>query len=135
MISINVLSRKEMLEYYKDHPDQYYISILPTGGPDGGRILEDSPRSITLVFDDVLQDGPKSLHPIAEGYFDARAFTKEQAVELVKFIKSIPEGEQINIHCVQGRSRSIAVAKFILEQYSTGNSLVYNLLKENDYSE
>ena len=124
-----------MLDYYKDHPDQYYISILPTGGPDGGRILEDSDTTITLIFDDVLEDGPKSLHPIAEGFFDAKAFTKEQAISLVKFIKKIPEGSLINIHCVQGRSRSIAVAKFILEQYSSGNSLVYKLLKENDHSE
>lgn len=123
-----------MLEYYKDHPDQYYISILPTGGPDGGRIVEENSKSITLVFDDVLEDGPKSLHPIAEGFFDAKAFTKEQAISLVEFIKNIPKNNVINIHCVQGRSRSIAVAKFILEQYSSGNSLVYQLLKENDYS-
>jgi len=132
MISLNILSRQEMLEYYKDHPNQYYISILPTGGPDGGRILEDSPKSLTLIFDDVLVDGPKSLHPIAEGFFEAKAFTKEQAKSLVEFIKSIPKNNIINIHCVQGRNRSIAVAKFILEQYSSGNSLVYNLLKEND---
>lgn len=121
-----------MLEYYSDHTDQYYISILPTGGPDSNRILEDGPKSLTIIFDDVLEDGPKSLHPIDEGFFEAKAFTSSQARDLVKFIKTIPESSTINIHCVQGRSRSIAIAKFILERYSSGNSRVYNLLKEND---
>lgn len=120
-----------MLEYYKDHPDQYYISILPSGGPDSGIILGNSSTGITLVFDDVLEDCLKSLHPIAEGHFKARAFTNEQAKQLVTFINSIPPNNIINIHCVEGRNRSIAVAKFILEQYSNGNSLVYKLLHDN----
>lgn len=123
-----------MLDYYPKHLDQYYISILPTGGPDGGKIVDDGPNTITLVFDDVLEDGPKSLHPIAEGFFDAKAITKEQALELRRFIETIPENTVVNIHCVQGRSRSIAVAKFLLERYNEGNSLVYRLLKENDHS-
>lgn len=131
MISLNILSRKEMLEYYKNFPDQYYISILPTGGPDGGNILEENANGITLVFDDVLEDCLKSMYPIADEYFEAKAFTNSQARQLVRFIKSIPENSIINIHCVEGRSRSVAIAKFILEQYSYGNQLVYRLLNDN----
>lgn len=131
MLSFNIFNKTEVVEYYKKYPNQYYISIIPTGGPDGLPVLDDVPNVITLVFDDVMMDGPKSLYPIMDGFFEAKAFTDEQAKKLVDFIKKIPPNNIINIHCVEGRSRSVAVAKFILDQFSTGNNLVYKLLNDN----
>ena len=91
-------------------PSEYYISILPTGGPKGTPIFKIASKNvITLVFDDVIENQIKDKWPDGIGTFTAQAMTEDQADELVNFIKAIPAGSIINIHCVDGKSRSVAV--------------------------
>jgi len=137
---IKVFSRAAMKDYIMSYgvlPNEYYISILPTGGPKGIPIFEClSANVITLVFDDVLTDSVKNKWPDGVGFFIAKAMTLEQADELSKFIKQIPNGATINVHCVEGKSRSVAIAAAIENAPQAGNAHVYNLLKSrlNDYS-
>ena len=142
MINIAIYNRNEFIEYLNKNQlsdntvpyiDEYFISILPTGGPKGVRIFEeDHSNVITLVFDDVLIDELKDKHPDGEGFFTAKAFTTEQAILLNKFIDSIDITKKINIHCVEGKSRSTSIARYILETKTYMNSTVYNQLKETN---
>lgn len=131
---INVFSRDAMINRIITQgvsSDEYYISILPTGGPNSMPIFDNnSPNVITLVFDDVVNDCIKTQHPHNTNLRYARAMTVHQADELCKFIKQIPSGSIINIHCVWGEKRSLAVAAAINNSYEQGNKLVYKLVKE-----
>lgn len=144
-MKINVFSKEQFTEYLasnqisdntvEDSPE-YFISILPTGGPSGSAIFKQNHRNtITLIFDDVLQDGMKSKWPIEEGYFNAKAMTVEQATQLAKFIKTIPNNSIVNIHCVEGKSRSVAIAGVMLNS-PNGNPHVSALLTQalHDYN-
>jgi predicted protein tyrosine phosphatase len=66
----------------------------------------------------------------------AWACTREQAITIKDFIKTIPDTANVHIYCAQGKSRSPAVAKFIKEyksltdeNYPNYNKHVYNLLR------
>lgn len=128
---INVFSRDEIIEYgYR--PDEYYISILPTGGPYGDPIFKSSSNILTLVFDDVEQDCVKTKLPHSLELRYAKAMTETQAEEVVSFIERLPEDCTLNIHCVHGVSRSAAMAAAINNSKNTveGNNLVYNLVRK-----
>ena len=123
-----------MIDYvtlYGVLPDEYYISILPTGGPKSIPIFKESYANvITLVFDDVLTDSIKDKWPDGIGTFIAKAMTLEQADMLANFIEEIPSGATINIHCVEGMSRSPAIAAAIENKSAAGNQHVYKLLMD-----
>jgi predicted protein tyrosine phosphatase len=131
---INVFSRDSMIDYIMSYgvlPNEYYISILPTGGPKGEAIFKQPlPNVITLVFDDVERDSVKNKWPDGYGLFIAKAMTVQQAEELYTFIKSIPNNSTINIHCVEGKSRSVAVEAAIKNSPQKGNAHVYKLLRD-----
>ena len=131
---IKLFSRSSMIDYVTSYgvlPNEYYISILPTGGPKGIPIFKEHYSNvITLVFDDVLTDSIKDKWPDGVGTFTAKAMTLEQADILANFIKEIPVGATINIHCVEGMSRSPAIAAAIENKPATGNRHVYELLME-----
>jgi predicted protein tyrosine phosphatase len=130
---INAFSRDQMIDYYLSYgilPDEYYISILPTGGPKGVPILPNGHNIITLVFDDVVENSVKDKWPDGIGTFIAQAMTSQQADELCEFIKKIPSDANINVHCVYGQSRSAAIKAAIANQPLIGNPLVYRLVKE-----
>jgi predicted protein tyrosine phosphatase len=131
---IKIFSRNAMMDYVMSYgvlSDEYYISILPTGGPKSIPIFKESyDNVITLVFDDVLTDSIKDKWPDGVGTFTAKAMTLEQADMLANFIKEIPPGATINIHCVEGMSRSPAIAAAIENKPAAGNQHVYKLLKE-----
>jgi predicted protein tyrosine phosphatase len=115
-------------------PNEYYISILPTGGPKGTPIFKTQLKNIiTLVFDDVIENQIKNKWPDGVGTFMAQAMTESQADELINFIKKIPNGSTINIHCVEGKSRSVAIGAAIENKLQDGNALVYKLVKERLY--
>ena len=123
-----------MIEYYEANgvkPEEYYISILPTGGPKGVPIFDQLlPNVLTLVFDDVEEDRIKDKWPDGVGTFMARAMTVDQAETLVKFVKTIPTNVTINVHCVDGTSRSVAVEAALTGKPVAGNPWVYRLVKE-----
>lgn len=127
---INVFSRNEMIEYgYR--PNEYYISILPTGGPKGEPIFQPASNVLTLVFDDVEKDCVKSTYPDGNGLRFAKAMSAAQARQVAVFIKKMPKKHILNIHCVHGVSRSAAMAAAInnTENFEAGNKLVYDLVK------
>jgi predicted protein tyrosine phosphatase len=130
--NIKIFSRSEMINRvsYGVLPNEYYISILPTGGPKGDPIFDQSSNVIILVFDDVEQDLVKDKWPDGIGNFIAKAMTIQQADELCAFIKTIPNDATINIHCVEGKSRSVAVASAIENSPQKGNAHVYKLLRD-----
>jgi predicted protein tyrosine phosphatase len=136
---INVFSRDAMINHITLHgvqPDEYYISILSTGGPKGVPIFKEGyPNVITLVFDDVVVDCIKTKYPDGEGLRYARAMTPAQADTLCNFIKTIPNNATINVHCVQGESRSVGVALAIENKQikTMGNRHVHKLVMERLY--
>jgi predicted protein tyrosine phosphatase len=137
---INVFSRNDMIDYVSTHgilKDEFYISILPTGGPKGVPIFDVLlPNIITLVFDDVEENIVKDKWPDGIGTFIAQAMTTKQADELCNFIRRIPKDATINIHCVDGTSRSVAIGAAIKHKPTAGNALVYKLVSERlcDYN-
>lgn len=127
---INVFSRNEMIEYgYR--PNEYYISILPTGGPKGEPIFRPASNVLTLVFDDVEKDCIKSTYPDGNGLRFAKAMSVAQAKQVAAFIKKLPKDYTLNINCVHGVSRSAAMAAAIdnTKNPQAGNKLVYDLVK------
>ena len=134
---ITIFSRDEMIDHVALHgvlPHEYYISILPTGGPKGIPIFENNlPNVITLVFDDVVEDCIKTQYPDGIGLRYAKAMTEQQADLLVDFIKKVPSHANINIHCVQGHSRSMGIKRAIMNEEPKGNKHVYWLVKERLY--
>jgi len=133
---IKVFSRMSMIDHinlYGVSPNEYYISILPTGGPHSSPIFKGTHSNIiTLIFDDVLKDCIKPHHTGSIYLRSARAMTEAQADELCRFIKKIPNGAIINIHCVEGKSRSVGIALAIENKKIDllCNKHVYNLVKE-----
>lgn len=131
---INIFSYKNMKAHILSNgvnPDEYYVSVLSTGGVNGIPIFENVPNVCTLVFDDVEYDCLKTQYPDGNGLRWARAMTALQADSLCKFVKQIPTNTTINIHCAWGHSRSKAVAAAIENATTTtGNKLVYTLIKE-----
>ena len=133
---IKVFSRDGMINHIKCYgilSNEYYISILPDGGPKSTPVFKENyPNVITLIFSDVLVDCIKTQYPDGTGLRFARAMTKTQADELCAFIKSIPTNATINIHCVYGKSRSVAIGLAIenKEFNSMCNKHVYTLIKE-----
>lgn len=117
----------------------YYVSILPTGGPKGEPIFyQQHPNAYTIVFDDVLESG-KMWGKDINAYYDAVAITEQQAKDLHCFLLSIPESSNVHIHCVYGESRTGAVAKYLHENRNATvhnveltyvNQRVYKLLKD-----
>lgn len=131
---IKIFSYDQMENYISSNgvnSDEYYISILSTGGPYGIPIFKQSPNIFTMIFDDVQTDCLKSKYPDGDGLRWAKAMTAEQADDLCEFIRGIPDHSIINVHCAWGHSRSKAIAFAIENKPNTSNNLlVYNLIKE-----
>jgi predicted protein tyrosine phosphatase len=131
---INIFSYKNIKAHISlngVNPDEYYISILSTGGVNGIPIFENISNVCTMIFDDVTYDCLKTQYPDGNGLRWAKAMTERQADSLCKFVKQIPTDVTINIHCAWGHSRSKAIAAAIENATSTtGNKLVYKLIKE-----
>jgi len=58
--------------------------------------------------------------------------TLEQAIEAVKFIKTIKNNSTVHIHCMHGFSRSVAFSIFIHRYF--GLNLDNNLSSDNNYN-
>jgi predicted protein tyrosine phosphatase len=131
---IKVFSYDQMKNYISSNgidSDEYYISILSTGGPYGIPIFKQSPNIFTMSFDDVQADCLKSKYPDGIGLRWAKAMTTSQADDLCEFIRKIPDHLNINVHCAWGHSRSKAIAFAIENKPNTStNLLVYTLIKE-----
>lgn len=68
---------------------------------------------IVLHFDDITSD----TKTFVDGNRIARCISDEDSIRLVQFIDS-NAGKDIYIHCMAGKSRSQAVVRYILDNYS-----------------
>lgn len=118
--------------------NDYFICINSSGGIHSEPYFnKDHNNVFNTYFDDVVEDGKKYYGPTDSEYeYNARAMTVSQAKELHKFIHNIPDNSRIHIYCTKGKSRSVAVRKYIDEFINNTpynddgyNILVYELLK------
>jgi len=70
-----------------------------------------------LYFDDV--DCDVEVNTIDGEVKTAKAFTKKQAIELIRFLDSHKDKQLCIVHCASGISRSGAVGSFINDYYSS----------------
>lgn len=100
----------------------FFISISDTDKFSDSRIphfKRNHKNVLNLSFDDCERDGePSPTQPMG-----TKAFTEEQAIDLLEFIDRNLDKKQCIVHCMAGLSRSPAVALFI-------NDLVGNSYKE-----
>ena len=141
-IQVNTYSRKEFdsLGYNELNvhtSKDYFICINASGGIHNEPYFNlDHDNVLNMYFDDVLQDTIKYYGPTDSEYeFFAKACTVTQIKELYNFISKISDNSILHIYCTKGRSRSIAVAKYVNEyinhiDYTVEgyNQLVYDQL-------
>ena len=84
-----------------------FISINDTGKD--SYFKRNHKNVLTLHFDDVDKDGETS----PTNYGDTKAFSEDQANEIIEFIKKNSGAEDFIVHCHAGISRSGAVGRFI----------------------
>ncbi len=115
----------------------FLISINDTHGTPEVPYFENKSNVKVMFFDDIERD---IYH---KTYGDIKAFSKEQARELVEFIDRHKDKEKCIVHCAAGISRSGAVGTFINDYYGGDleefnrtnphicpNALVFRLLKQ-----
>lgn len=90
--------------------DDFFISILDTSGIFSKKFFkEDHHNALTLMFDDVVEDGKPS--PTVQ--YNTKAFSDEQAEILYNFIMKNKHKKMCIVHCAAGISRSGAIGTFI----------------------
>ncbi len=109
-------------ENVESRSDTFFISInstLPV--PQSGE--EDEPPYFSQNYANVLVQRFDDLEEdiYRDGKLYAKAFTSEQATEMVKFILKNQHRKKCVVHCAAGVSRSGAVGTFINDYY--GESL------------
>lgn len=128
-MKIQVLSRRDFLRLLDanmiwdsnvENYDALFISILNRKEIDQSSFsdpifLENHPNTISIAIDDVNGEfGPATVYNGEEIHLtDSHGITKEQAHELVEFIKANLNKKYAFIHCAAGISRSGAVGEFI----------------------
>jgi predicted protein tyrosine phosphatase len=120
--------------------NDYFICINATGSIHSIPHFKLSHFNVlNLYFDDVLVDSKKFYGPTDSEYeYFAKACTIDQAKQMFEFIDMIPDNSRVTMYCTKGKSRSVAVAKFInthinkidTDSSQTYNTLVYGLLKK-----
>ena len=140
-VNVIVHSRQDLAEsqYNDDNlesfPNDYFICINASGFvhkvPHFKKLHD---RVLNCYFDDVEQDYLKHDEEFNID-FHAKACTYDQAVQIKKFIDTVPEGATLHVSCTKGKSRSPAIAKFINEtknkicvEVENYNKHVYKLL-------
>jgi rhodanese-related sulfurtransferase len=116
----------------EDQKNLYLISInysdFPEWMPEEAypHFKQDHPNVLRLFYDDVLQD--TRVHITAQKeWWTAKAFTSEQAKQVVDFLSKIEKNDdtKIIVHCKAGKSRSVATAHFVSEFFGIDPNLIY----------
>ena len=116
----------------EEQKDLYLISInysdFPEWMPEEAypHFKQDHPNVLRLFYDDVLQDTPVKITATKE-WWTAKAFTSEQAKQVVDFLSKIEKNDntKIIVHCKAGKSRSVATAHFVSEYFGEDPNLIY----------
>lgn len=77
---------------------------------------------LTLYFDDVVREVKGAV-----------LFTKEQARQIIDFIKRNQQADTLLIHCFGGQSRSLAVGAFAVKMLGEDNSRYFTEGNPNRY--
>ena len=87
---------------------------------------QDHENVLRLFFDDVIKD-TRVQHIATKEWTTAKAFTKEDANKIIEFLNRIDKNsdDEIIVHCLMGKSRSVAVAHFICEFFGENPSSIY----------
>lgn len=120
--------------------DDYFLSILPTGGPKSTPLFKNNYNNVlTLYFDDVDQDGFKDGRPDVDMIVPIKVITNTQIKSIIEFVTKIPTSSNLHIHCVEGISRTGAIKKFVEDIFNLEkteilyyNEYIYKLLN-NEY--
>ncbi len=137
-----LLKRKGVTkENVESRTKTFFISINDSAGTDEVPYLENKYNVLVLYFDDVDEDIVVKIIGTDE-VVTARAFTMEQAREVIDFIERNKDKEFCLVHCAAGISRSGAVGTFVSDYfgcnyfdfkkrnpYTNPNNLVMRLLK------
>lgn len=133
-MKINIKSYKSALEDLSDHK-RNWISIRDLGYSNIYNELDSVAENILeLYFDDVTSHDVKceTLHPFYKLAYMKRGlvcFDEDMAKKIISFANGVFErGEELNIHCWAGRSRSQAIGYCL--------NIYFNLFKsknEEDY--
>lgn len=119
MNKVTVVSKAgfhELIDEEGQDPEKSYISIEGTPecieywikDDDNDHLLPDGPHILNLNFDDVVEDEYEY-----EGHI-FRTISYDEAREILDFVMK-EKGRDIVIHCKAGKSRSQAVARFIVD--------------------
>ena len=121
-ICCNPIIKKNYLEDYKHKTDEHWFK-------------KNHKNVLNVEFDDIFVPEFETLYGMAYGITDSTA------KKIVKFAKDNSDKEEIIIHCMAGRSRSVGVGLALKEYFDCDficntrwdryNEFVYNKIKEN----
>lgn len=113
--------KKNYIEDYKHKSDEHWFK-------------ENHPNVLNLNFDDIQEDKKETAWGMAYG------MTDEDANKIVEFAKQNADKEDLYLHCMAGKSRSVAVGLALREHFGCQlgcmngingiNDFVYKKLKE-----
>lgn len=111
-------------ETVEQQSDTFFISINDTQGTDEVPYFQNKKNVKVLFFDDVEKDidDPK--------YGFIKAFTQEQAKEIVDFLEEQHGKQKCFLHCAAGVSRSGAVGTFVNDFFGAD---FFEFQKNNPY--
>lgn len=124
-MKINVYSLKRANELILSdiNLQKNWISIRDVGYPEIYKYIRSICKNVCVIeFDDVThyQVEHNLLHPYFNKIMENRDliyFNEEHAKQIINFAKHVfDSGEELNIHCYAGKSRSQAVG-YVLNQY------------------
>lgn len=95
----------------------FFISINDTRGTDEVPYFEKGKKNVLVIhFDDIEEDIDDAKWGLI------KAFTKEQAEEIISFLEKQEDKISCILHCAAGISRSGAVGTFVNDYYRGDNS-------------
>ena len=106
--------KKNYLEDYKHKTDEHWFT-------------ENHPNVLNLNFDDIQEDKKETAWGMAYG------MTDEDANKIVEFAKQNADKEDLYIHCMAGKSRSVAVGLALKEYFGCKFGCVYGIDGRNDF--
>jgi predicted protein tyrosine phosphatase len=103
MPKIRVLSRAEMLEeYILDRKIFERCKIISIYGFEASPVFPEHPNVLTLNFDDVISQWDS----------DTILFDESMAEQVIAFLNTVEQGDELIVHCFAGISRSGAIGLF-----------------------
>lgn len=111
-------------EAVEQQSDTFFISINDTQGTDEKPYFQNNKNVKVLFFDDVEED----LHDPKYGFI--KAFSSEQAKEIIDFLEQHFDKKKCILHCAAGISRSGAVGTFVNDFFGGD---YFELMKNNPY--